>query len=51
MHTRFTVKVAQGSEVIVVRQNDEAASRGSWQPGEPVRLVWPQVANNPLTGN
>ena len=51
MHTRFTVKVASGSEVIVVRQNDEAAIRGSWQPGEPVRLVWPQAANNPLTGN
>ncbi|MCE7986512.1 MAG: ABC transporter ATP-binding protein [Caldilinea sp. CFX5] len=51
MHTRFSVKVAQGSEVIVVRQNDEAASSGRWQPGEQVRLVWPQAANNPLIGN
>lgn len=48
MHTRFTVKVAVGSELIVVRQNDEAASDERWQAGDPVRLVWPQAANNPL---
>lgn len=49
MHTRFTVKVASDSELIVVRQNDEAASDVRWQAGDPVRLVWPQAANNPLT--
>ena len=51
MHTRFTVKVAQGNELIVVRQNDEAASDERWQAGDPVRLVWPQSANNPLSSN
>ena len=51
MHTRFTVKVAQGNELIVVRQNDEAASDERWQAGDPVRLVWPQAANNPLSSN
>ncbi len=51
MHTRFTVKVAQGNELIVVRQNDEATSGGSWQPGDSVRLVWPRAANNQLTGD
>ena len=51
MHTRFMVKVAQGNELIVVRQNDEAASDERWQAGDPVRLVWPQAANNPLSSN
>ena len=51
MHTRFMVKVAQGNELIVVRQNDEAASDERWQAGDPVRLVWPQSANNPLSSN
>ena len=49
MHTRYTVKVEQGSELIVTRQNEETASGVAvWQPGDGVRLVWAQAANNRL---
>jgi len=51
IHMRYVVKLAQGSELIVVRQNDEASTNGAaWSQGAQARLVWPQSANNPLVG-
>ena len=46
--TRYTVKVEQGNELIVVRQNDEVATSGGWPVGAQVRLVWPVGANQQL---
>lgn len=47
--TRYTVKVEQGNELIVVRQNDEVAtSGGSWPVGTQARLVWGVGANQRL---
>ncbi len=46
--TRYTIKVAQGNELIVVRQNDEVATSGGWQVGAQVRLMWPVGANQRL---
>ena len=49
MHTRYTVKVDQGSELIVTRQNDETLGNiAVWQPGDGVRLLWPRGANHQL---
>lgn len=50
--TRYTVKVAQGDELIVARQNDEVAPRGGgWPVGAQVQLVWPVGANQRLDHN
>ncbi|MEZ4863502.1 MAG: ABC transporter ATP-binding protein [Caldilineaceae bacterium] len=49
MHTRYTVTLGQGDELVVVRQNEAVgADAGEWQPGTPVRLFWPRAANHPL---
>lgn len=48
MHTRYTVKAEQGSELIVTRQNDETTGIAAWQAGDGVRLVWLVSANNRL---
>ena len=51
MHTRYLVKLDSGAEMTVARQNEQvAAEQGVWRPGDRVRLVWPQSANNPLQG-
>ena len=46
--TRYTVKVEQGNELIVVRQNDEVVTSGGWQVGAQVRLVWSMGVNQRL---
>lgn len=52
IHMRYIVKIAQGSELIVVRQNDEASTHGAvWSQGDQVRLAWPQSANNLLVAS
>lgn len=49
MHTRYTVVLPSGEEMIVVQQNmDVTPQNGTAVPGQPVRLVWPGAANNVL---
>lgn len=46
--TRYTVKVAGGQSMIVVRQNDGATANTLWYAGTPVRLGWPAMVNQRL---
>lgn len=49
MHTRYTVVLPSGEEMVVVQQNVEVTPQnGTAVPGQPVRLVWPGAANNVL---
>ncbi len=49
MHTRYTVALDGGGEMIVVEQNLDVSSREvAVTHGRAVRLVWPRSANNPL---
>jgi putative spermidine/putrescine transport system ATP-binding protein len=47
MHTRYVVKLGNGTDLIVVEQNLEATSQGTRSAvGRSVRLVWPRSANS-----
>lgn len=49
MHTRYTVVLPSGEEMVVVQQNmDVTPQNGTAVPGQAVRLVWPGAANNVL---
>jgi len=49
MHTKYTVALAGGGEMIVVEQNlDVDVNEVAAVDGKPVRLIWPRSANNPL---
>ncbi|HRQ36383.1 MAG TPA: ABC transporter ATP-binding protein [Chloroflexota bacterium] len=49
MHTRYTVVLPSGEEMVVVQQNlDVGPQKGTAVPGQPVRLFWPSAANNVL---
>ncbi len=49
MHTRYTVALPSGEEMIVVQQNmDVTPQNGTAVRGKAVRLVWPRAANNVL---
>ncbi|MCL4265271.1 MAG: ABC transporter ATP-binding protein [Anaerolineae bacterium] len=49
MHTRYTVALPSGEEMVVVAQNmDVTPQNGTAVPGQTVRLVWPSAANNVL---
>jgi putative spermidine/putrescine transport system ATP-binding protein len=52
MHTRYTVHLDTGSDMIVVEQNLDVTSQDvRLAQGRQVRLVWPQSANNMLESN
>jgi putative spermidine/putrescine transport system ATP-binding protein len=52
MHTRYTVQLSTGSEMIVVEQNLDVTSQDVREAqGRQVRLIWPQSANNMLEGH
>jgi putative spermidine/putrescine transport system ATP-binding protein len=49
MHTRYSVDLDLGGEMLVVAQNLEVSSRDVLATqGRRVRLLWPKAANNPL---
>lgn len=49
MHTRYTVLLKTGETILVVEQNLAVTSHDvRLAQGRPVRLVWPQAANNVL---
>ncbi len=49
MHTRYTVALPSGEEMIIVQQNmDVTPQDGTAVSGQPVRLIWPGAANNVL---
>ncbi len=51
MHTRYTVLLETGIEMVVVEQNMDVTSRDVTDVrGKSVRLVWPRAANNHLAG-
>jgi putative spermidine/putrescine transport system ATP-binding protein len=50
IHTRYTVLLDSGVEMVVVEQNLDVSSREvAAAAGRPVRLIWPRTANNPLS--